>query len=179
MSNLIFCHLSVSALQEPKFGPLRSKPYLLHSDAFKGTVQPELKLHPFSTLMRALLKKIHITIQEFHRGREFQPVPIQGETHGGRVLNRLKPDGKKSIPLSSSLCMLRNPQLLMCGRKCGRMGDHTHTHTHVFWDCPLILGYWKNVKEGIELKLKTPYHYPLLYSCWELYLKEPCRKDQR
>lgn len=103
MSNLIFCHLSVSALQEPKFGPLHSKPCSLQSDAFKGTVQPELKFHPLTMLMEALLRKIHITIQEFDRGREFQPEPIQRGAHGGCVLNRLKPDGKKSTPFILSL----------------------------------------------------------------------------
>ena len=33
-----------------------------------------------------------------------------------------------------------------CWRNCGMVGDHTH----VFWDCPKIRTFWKNIKEELE-----------------------------
>ena len=33
-----------------------------------------------------------------------------------------------------------------CWRNCGMVGDHTH----IFWDCPKLQTFWKNVKEELE-----------------------------
>ncbi len=42
----------------------------------------------------------------------------------------------------------------LCWRKYGKTGDHTH----IFWDCPIIQGFWKGVKEEIGkiLELDIP-----------------------
>uniref|UniRef100_A0A8B9GTY6 Uncharacterized protein n=1 Tax=Astyanax mexicanus TaxID=7994 RepID=A0A8B9GTY6_ASTMX len=33
-----------------------------------------------------------------------------------------------------------------CWRVCGLVGDHTH----IFWNCPLLLAYWKNIQNEIN-----------------------------
>uniref|UniRef100_A0A8D0AWU7 Reverse transcriptase zinc-binding domain-containing protein n=1 Tax=Sander lucioperca TaxID=283035 RepID=A0A8D0AWU7_SANLU len=38
----------------------------------------------------------------------------------------------------------------LCWRQCGKTGDHTH----IFWDCPVILAYWKNIKLEMEKIVK-------------------------
>ena len=38
----------------------------------------------------------------------------------------------------------------LCWRNCGKIGDHTH----IFWDCPNIIAYWKNIKDEIEKIVK-------------------------
>ena len=37
----------------------------------------------------------------------------------------------------------------MCWRGCGLVGDFTH----IFWDCPKILDFWKNIRKEIKLVL--------------------------
>lgn len=34
----------------------------------------------------------------------------------------------------------------MCWRGCGLVGDFTH----IFWDCPMILDFWKNIRKEIK-----------------------------
>lgn len=34
----------------------------------------------------------------------------------------------------------------VCWRGCGSLGDHTH----IFWDCPKVLEYWKNIQREIK-----------------------------
>lgn len=34
----------------------------------------------------------------------------------------------------------------LCWRGCGSVGDFTH----IFWDCPKLLDYWKNVQKEIK-----------------------------
>ncbi len=33
--------------------------------------------------------------------------------------------------------------VVLCWRKCGKIGDHTH----IFWDCQKIQEFWKNIKK--------------------------------
>uniref|UniRef100_A0A3B1JK50 Uncharacterized protein n=1 Tax=Astyanax mexicanus TaxID=7994 RepID=A0A3B1JK50_ASTMX len=53
-----------------------------------------------------------------------------------------------------------------CWRVCGLVGDHTH----IFWNCPLLLAYWKNIQneinkclniEFVPLSLKK-YYYKII-----------------
>lgn len=39
-----------------------------------------------------------------------------------------------------------------CWRSCG---ENKATHFHVFWDCPVILKYWKDTKQTIENIMKV------------------------
>jgi len=41
-----------------------------------------------------------------------------------------------------------------CWRGCGLVGDHTH----IFWDCPKLLNYWKDIQDEIDkcLSIKIP-----------------------
>lgn len=41
---------------------------------------------------------------------------------------------------------LKDFSAALCWRQCGKIGDYTH----IVWDCPVILHYWKNIKEEIE-----------------------------
>lgn len=43
-----------------------------------------------------------------------------------------------------------DPPAALCWRQCGKTGDYTH----IFWDCPVILEYWKNIKEEMEKIVK-------------------------
>ena len=36
---------------------------------------------------------------------------------------------------------VQGPSVTLCWRKCRKIGDHTH----IFWDCPVIEGFWKSV----------------------------------
>lgn len=45
---------------------------------------------------------------------------------------------------------VKDPSATLCWRQCGKIGDHTH----IFWDCPVILDYWKKINEEIEIILK-------------------------
>lgn len=45
---------------------------------------------------------------------------------------------------------VKDPSATLCWRQCGKIGDHTH----IFWDCPVISGYWKNIKEEIQKIMK-------------------------
>lgn len=55
---------------------------------------------------------------------------------------------------------VKDPSAALCWRNCGKVGDHTH----IFWDCPVIQVYWKNVKEELEniLGMEVP-SSPLFY----------------
>lgn len=35
--------------------------------------------------------------------------------------------------------IVKDPSAALCWRQCGKVGDYTH----IFWDCPVILEYWK------------------------------------
>ena len=39
-----------------------------------------------------------------------------------------------------------NPAAIYCWRECGMVGDHSH----IFWDCPMMLPFWKGVKSEID-----------------------------
>lgn len=41
---------------------------------------------------------------------------------------------------------IENPAAIYCWRKCGMVGDHAH----IFWDCPKMLPYWKEIKREID-----------------------------
>ena len=55
---------------------------------------------------------------------------------------------------------VQGPSVALCWRKCGKIGDHTH----IFWDCPVIEGFWKSVKEEIGniLEMTVPLE-PMLF----------------
>lgn len=55
---------------------------------------------------------------------------------------------------------VKEPSVELCWRKCGKIGDHSH----IFWDCPVIEGFWKSVKEEIGkiLQVNVPLD-PLLF----------------
>lgn len=46
--------------------------------------------------------------------------------------------------------LVKDPSASLCWRQCGETGDHTH----ILWDCPVILAYWKNIKEEMEKIVK-------------------------
>ena len=39
-----------------------------------------------------------------------------------------------------------NPAAIYCWRRCGMVGDHSH----IFWDCPMMLPFWKGIKSEID-----------------------------
>ena len=45
---------------------------------------------------------------------------------------------------------VKNPNVALCWRKCGTIGDTTH----IFWDCPSIQGFWDDVKKEIDIILE-------------------------
>ena len=53
-----------------------------------------------------------------------------------------------------------DPLASLCWRNCGKIGDHTH----IFWDCPLIRGFWKNIKTEINkiIEVEVPLE-PLIF----------------
>ena len=52
-------------------------------------------------------------------------------------------------------CVFKDNSTNKCWRNCGMVGDHTH----IFWDCPKIQAFWKNVKGELENILET--HIPM------------------
>lgn len=45
----------------------------------------------------------------------------------------------------------KNPNAALCWRKCGIVGDTTH----IFWDCPVIQGFWDKVRKEINSILEV------------------------
>lgn len=45
---------------------------------------------------------------------------------------------------------VKDSSAALCWRQCGKIGDHTH----IFWDCPVIFEYWKDIKNEIEKIMK-------------------------
>lgn len=41
---------------------------------------------------------------------------------------------------------VKNSNLALCWRKCGNIGDTTH----IFWDCPVLQGFWGDIKKEID-----------------------------
>ena len=39
-----------------------------------------------------------------------------------------------------------NTAAIYCWRRCGMVGDHSH----IFWDCPMMLPFWKGIKSEID-----------------------------
>ncbi len=46
---------------------------------------------------------------------------------------------------------VKEPSVALCWRKCGKIGDHTH----IFWDCPKIQEFGKNIKKEIDKILEV------------------------
>ena len=44
---------------------------------------------------------------------------------------------------------VKNSSTALCWRKCGNTGDTTH----IFWDCPVLSGFWNDIKREIDTML--------------------------
>lgn len=45
---------------------------------------------------------------------------------------------------------VKTPNVALCWRKCGNIGDTTH----IFWDCPVLRGFWGEIKKEIDTILE-------------------------
>lgn len=56
----------------------------------------------------------------------------------------------------------QNPEHSQCWRKCGNMSAG---HFHIFWECPAIATFWKDVMKEINLitGLKLTFNFKTIY----------------
>lgn len=61
-----------------------------------------------------------------------------------------------------------------CWRNCGMVGDHAH----IFWDCPAIQTFWKNIKEDLDTVFRVDIPLDPLIFMLEIIPENLLSKDQ-
>ena len=68
-----------------------------------------------------------------------------------------------------------NPAAIYCWRKCGMVGDHLH----IFWDCPMMLPFWKGIKKEIDKAMGIDLPFTPSQFLLDLTLEDMYTRDQK